>query len=68
MSDAQFNALFTAMTSHRDRAILAFYISTGVRASELLGWLRLYQQQLGGVVTSGGPVWQTLRGAPRALT
>lgn len=102
VSDAQFNALFAAMTSHRDRAILAFYVSTGVRASELLGlttdqvdvgsqligvirkgsralqlipasadafvWLRLYQQQLGGVVTSGGPVWQTLRGAPRALT
>jgi site-specific recombinase XerD len=35
--DERFNDLFAAMSSHRDRAILAFYVSTGARASELLG-------------------------------
>jgi site-specific recombinase XerD len=99
--DAQFNDLFAAMSSHRDRAILAFYVSTGARASELLGltndrvdvgsqligvirkgsqalqwlpassdafvWLRLFQQELGGVVRPGDPVWWTLRRPRRAL-
>ncbi|MEV5778485.1 site-specific integrase [Streptomyces antimycoticus] len=32
-----FNELFAALPSHRDRALVAFWISTGVRASELLG-------------------------------
>lgn len=32
-----FNKLFAALPSHRDRALVAFWISTGVRASELLG-------------------------------
>jgi integrase/recombinase XerC len=29
--------LFSALTCHRDRALVAFYLSSGVRASELLG-------------------------------
>ncbi len=35
--DQRFNELFAALGSHRDRALVAFWISTGVRASELLG-------------------------------
>ncbi|WP_327113380.1 site-specific integrase [Nocardia sp. NBC_01730] len=35
--DHRFNELFAALGSHRDRALVAFWISTGVRASELLG-------------------------------
>lgn len=35
--DEWFNALFAALPSHRDRAMVAFWISTGVRASELIG-------------------------------
>jgi site-specific recombinase XerD len=35
--DQMFNQLFAALGSHRDRALVAFWISTGVRASELLG-------------------------------
>lgn len=35
--DQRFNALFAALPSNRDRALVAFWISTGVRASELLG-------------------------------
>lgn len=35
--DRLFNELFAAMGCDRDRALLAFYVSTGARASELLG-------------------------------
>jgi site-specific recombinase XerD len=35
--DGLFDELFAAMGSDRDRALLAFYVSTGARASELLG-------------------------------
>lgn len=37
LSDTAFNDLFAAMRNDRDRALLAFYVSTGARASELLG-------------------------------
>lgn len=35
--DDVFDQLFAALGSHRDRALVAFYVSAGVRASELLG-------------------------------
>ncbi|MFG1646327.1 tyrosine-type recombinase/integrase [Amycolatopsis sp. NPDC049252] len=35
--DPRFNQPFAALPSNRDRALVAFWISTGVRASELLG-------------------------------
>src|SRR5712664_2971128 len=35
--DEKFNELFAALSSHRDRALVAFWVSTGARASELLG-------------------------------
>jgi integrase len=102
--DGKFDELFAALCSHRDRALLAFWISTGARASELLGvladgidpgqqlvtvirkgsqavqqlpaspdafvWLRLYQQQVNGLVPAGpaDPVWWTLRRPFRALS
>jgi integrase len=34
--DASFDQLFARLSSHRDRALVAFFVSTGVRASELL--------------------------------
>lgn len=34
--DSQFNDIFARLPSHRDRALVAFYVSTGARASELL--------------------------------
>jgi hypothetical protein len=34
--DQAFNELFAGLTSNRDRALIAFYISTGARAAELL--------------------------------
>ena len=38
--DEEFNAIFAALRSHRDRALVAFYVSTGARASELLSATR----------------------------
>ena len=35
--DGWFNRLFASLASDRDRALVAFWISTGARASELLG-------------------------------
>ena len=101
--DVVFNELFARLPSHRDRALVAFWVSTGARASELLGvtcsgadpgqqlitvirkgsramqqlpaspdafvWLRLYQQQVHGLVPSGpdDPLWWTLRRPFRPL-
>jgi site-specific recombinase XerD len=101
--DEAFNDLFARLPSNRDRALVAFWISTGARASELLGavcsgadpgqqlitvirkgsravqalpaspdafvWLRLYQQQMHGLVPYGpdDPLWWTLRRPFRPL-
>jgi integrase len=35
--EEKFGELFAALGSHRDRALVAFWVSTGARASELLG-------------------------------
>jgi integrase len=35
--DDRFDQLFARLGSHRDRALVAFWVSTGARASELLG-------------------------------
>jgi site-specific recombinase XerD len=34
--DEEFNEIFARLPSHRDRPLVAFYVSTGARASELL--------------------------------
>jgi site-specific recombinase XerD len=34
--DEEFNEIFAKLASHRDRALVAFYVSAGARASELL--------------------------------
>ena len=36
ITDDEFNEIFARLPSHRDRALVAFYVSTGARASELL--------------------------------
>jgi len=102
--DAAFNELFAGLPSNRDRALVAFWVSTGARASELLGvtrsgadpgqqlitvirkgsraiqalpaspdafvWLRLYQQEVQGLVSAGpdDPLWWTLRRPFRPLS
>jgi len=101
--DSVFNELFARLGSNRDRALVAFWVSTGARASELLTavrsgadpgrqlitvirkgtraiqqlpaspdafvWLRLYQQEVHGLVPAGAddPLWWTLRQPFRPL-
>ena len=101
--DGKFNELFAELGSHRDRALVAFWVSSGARASEPLGacfgdadpgqqlisvvrkgsraiqqlpaspdafvWLRLYQEQMHGLVPMGrdDPLWWTLRRPFRQL-
>ena len=102
--DRLFDELFAALGCHRDRALVALWISTGARAAELLSawcagvcpgdqtitvvrkgtralqalpaspdafvWLRLYQEQMQGLVPAGGddPVWWTRRRPFHRLT
>ena len=61
--DQAFNELFAALTTNRDRALIAFYISTGARASELLGVTRKLaapEDQMIGVVRKGSRALQHL--------
>ena len=61
--DQAFNELFAALTTNRDRALIAFYISTGARASELLGVTRKLvapEDQLIGVIRKGSRALQHL--------
>lgn len=55
--DAQWDALFARMRCDRDRALLACYVSSGARASELLGI------GLGDVDWSGGWLWVISKGS-----
>ncbi|MGI5290824.1 tyrosine-type recombinase/integrase [Nonomuraea polychroma] len=58
-----FNQLFAALSSNRDRALIAFYISTGARASELLGVTRSHvapEDQLITVTRKGSRALQLL--------
>jgi site-specific recombinase XerC len=68
--DETFNELFAQLSSHRDRALVAFWISTGARASELLGVLRSGAdpgQQLITVVRKGSRALQQLPASPDAF-
>jgi site-specific recombinase XerD len=61
--DDWFNRLFAALPSDRDRALVAFWISTGARASELLGMRQcdVYPgEQLISVVRKGSRAGQQL--------
>lgn len=61
--DDWFNQLFAGLSSNRDRALVAFWISTGARASELLGMRQcdIYPgQQLISVVRKGSRARQQL--------
>lgn len=56
-----FNELFAALPSHRDRALVAFWISTGVRASELLG----IRPRTLGISVSSAVRWQQISAGDR---
>ena len=68
--DERFDALFAQLSSHRDRALVAFWVSTGARASELLGVTAADVdpgQQLITVVRKGTRALQPLPAAPDAF-
>ncbi|MFF2165426.1 tyrosine-type recombinase/integrase [Streptomyces sp. NPDC058175] len=61
--DGHFNDLFAALRYHRDRALLAFWVSNGARASELLTSRQrdpLPGEQLLGVIRKGTGAFQQL--------
>ena len=68
--DARFDEIFAGLASHRDRALVAFWISTGVRAAELLGMVRCDVdpgQQLITVVRKGSRAVQQVPASPDAF-
>lgn len=68
--DEVFNELFARLCSDRDRALVALWVSTGARASELLGVLRSGAdpgQQLITVVRKGSRAMQQLPASPDAF-
>lgn len=68
--DERFDALFAQLGSDRDRALVAFWVSTGARASELLGATAGDVdpgQQLITVMRKGSRVLQPLPAAPDAF-
>lgn len=68
--DELFNALFAALKYNRDRALLAFWVSTGVRADELLTSKQkdpLPGQQVIGVIRKGTRDYQQVPASPDAF-
>jgi site-specific recombinase XerC len=68
--DGKFDELFAALNSHRDRALVAFWVSTGARASELLGAAAGdadVGQQLVTVIRKGTRALQQLPASPDAF-
>jgi site-specific recombinase XerD len=68
--DERFDALFAQLGSHRDRALVAMWVSTGARASELLGATVADVdpgQQLITVIRKGTRVLQPLPASPDAF-
>jgi site-specific recombinase XerC len=68
--DSVFNELFARLGSNRDRALVAFWVSTGARASELLGVTRSGAdpgQQLITVIRKGSRAIQQLPASPDAF-
>ncbi|WP_203684294.1 hypothetical protein [Actinoplanes siamensis] len=68
--DEVFNDLFARLSSDRDRALVAFWVSTGARAAELLGVMRSGAepgQQLITVVRKGSRAMQQLPASPDAF-
>jgi len=68
--DGRFDELFAQLGSHRDRALVAFWVSTGARAAELLGATLADVdpgQQLITVIRKGTRAMQPLPAAPDAF-
>ncbi|MET8029018.1 tyrosine-type recombinase/integrase [Streptomyces avermitilis] len=68
--DEKYTEVFAGLRSHRDRALLAFWVATGARAEELLtatqGGAKVGQQTVG-VIRKGTRDYQELPAAPDAF-
>jgi site-specific recombinase XerD len=70
ISDAQFNEVFAGLKHNRDRALLAFWVSSAARAEELLGVPQRCVdpgEQLIGVIRKGSRALQWLPASPDAF-
>ncbi len=70
ITDDKFSEVFASLRSHRDRALLAFWVSTGARASELLTSNQrdaVVGQQVIGVIRKGTRAYQQLPASPDAF-
>ncbi|WP_329082413.1 tyrosine-type recombinase/integrase [Streptosporangium sp. NBC_01469] len=68
--DDQFNEIFAALKYHRDRALLAFWVSTGARAEELLDSVQADPdpgEQVISVTRKGSGATQLLPASPDAF-
>lgn len=68
--DAALDELFVRLTCHRDRALIAFYLSSGARASELLTMTNVMVDpgnQLIGVIRKGTRDLQWIPASPDAF-
>ena len=68
--DQLWDELFAALGNHRDRALLAFYVSSGARASELLGLRGEHVDWAGQrvwVVSKGSQTLDAIPGSPEAF-
>jgi site-specific recombinase XerC len=68
--EEKFDELFAELGSNRDRALVAFWVSTGARASELLGVTRGSTDpgsQLVTVIRKGSRAVQPLPASPDAF-
>lgn len=68
--DEWFNKLFAGLSCHRDRALVAFWVSTGARAAELLGARRADADPGRGLITvsrKGSGALQPLPASPDAF-
>ncbi|MET7976399.1 site-specific integrase [Streptomyces mirabilis] len=68
--DDKYTELFASLKSHRDRALLAFWVATGARAEELLSAKQsdaIVGQQTIGVIRKGTRDYQELPATPDAF-
>ncbi|MFD5659626.1 site-specific integrase [Streptomyces hirsutus] len=68
--DEKYTDAFTGLRSHRDRALLAFWVATGARAEELLSATQggaVVGEQTIGVIRKGSREYQNLPATPDAF-
>lgn len=71
LADETVNQLFGKLSSHRDRAMVAMYLASGIRANELLGMRGRdvdWGNSMIGVISKGTRAYQKVPTSPDTLT